>query len=248
MEFLENLDNQPRRPRMMGRTLIGPTGNGKTSLIQQFREIQLKKRKLDKNSYEYLYVQTPPNPTIKSMYIRILAACHFDISRGSAEELWQKVLRGLKDLNTRMMFLDDIDHLLNSQNERIQNQCRDVLKDIANHLMIPIILIGTDKAEKAITANKQVSSRYPIIKLDTWQNDRSFKVLLSSFERGLLLRERSNLDETEIAKKIYDLSQGVIGGASTILTESAVAALKRGEEKITLKLIDELHESRFSRF
>ena len=248
IRFLEGLDSQPRRPRMMGRTLVGPTGNGKTSIIQQFRAIQRARRTLDDNPYEYLYVLTPPNPTIRSMYVRILSACHFDVSRGSAEELWQKVVRGLGDLNVRMLFLDDVDHLLNSQNERVLNQCRDVLKDIANQLMIPIVLVGTDKAEGALKGNPQVVSRYPVIHLDKWNNNASFRTLLRSFERGMVLRERSNLDEKETADRIYELSGGTIGGVSNIITECAADALKRGEEKITLNLINELHESRFARF
>ena len=36
IKMFEELDNQPRRDRMMGRTIISPTGNGKTTMIRKF--------------------------------------------------------------------------------------------------------------------------------------------------------------------------------------------------------------------
>ena len=248
MNFLEDLDNQPRRPRMMGRALVGPTGNGKTSIIQQFIQYQLKKQNLDSNCKKYLYVPMPPNPTIKTLYIRILSACNFEIIRGTAEELWQKVLRGLNDLGVRMIFIDEIHNLLNSQNDRVLSQCRDVLKDISNSLMIPIVLIGTEKAEAVLKSDQQVLSRYPIIRLNQWKNNKAFRQLLSTFERGIRLRNPSHLEQPEIANRIYEISEGIIGGVAEIVTGCAIEAIKNGTEQITLELINTLHSSNFSRF
>ena len=123
MKFLKDLDTQPRCPRMMGRALIGPSGIGKTTLNDQYIELQIREQELTRPQYKYIRVETPPTPSPKALYLRILNTCNFEITRGTTEELFQKVLSGLERLETRMLFIDDIDHLLNSQNERILNQC-----------------------------------------------------------------------------------------------------------------------------
>lgn len=246
--FLIDLDNQPRRPRMMGRTIIGKTGNGKTSLISNFIDFQIQQKNLPKIQHQYLYVTTPPNPSLKTLYLRTLYACGVDRCKGSTEELWHILLTTLNKLQVRMIFYDDIEHLANTQNDRILNLCRDVLKDISNSLMIPIILSGTEKAEQLLLSDLQIKSRYPIIRLDEWKNDKNFRILLHSFEMGLPLREPSYLENKELADLIYSLSEGTIGSISEVVMGSAVEALKRGEEKITSNLINSLHFARFSRF
>lgn len=248
MKFLKDLDTQPRRPRMMGRALIGPSGIGKTTLNDQYINLQIKEQDLTLPQYKYLRVETPPTPSPKALYLRILNKCNFEITRGTTEELFQKVLTGLEKLETRMLVIDDIDHLLNSQNDRILNQCRDSLKDLSNCLMIPIILIGTNRAESVIKGDKQISSRYPIIHLNKWKNDPQFYKLLASFESGLPLRKASHLDGKEIAKLIYDYSGGILGTVSEILTECTKEAILNGSEKITLDLIKARHDAPFSRY
>jgi len=248
MKFLKDLDTQPRRPRMMGRALIGPSGIGKTTLNEQYINLQIKEQQLDLPQYKYLRIETPPTPSPKSLYLRILNKCNFDITRGTTEELFQKVLSGLEKLQTRMLFIDDIDHLLNSQNERIKGQCRDTLKDISNCLMIPIILIGTDRAASVIKEDKQISSRYPIIHLNKWKYDPQFCKLLISFESGLPLRKASHLEGKEISQLIYDYSGGILGSVSEILIECTKEAILNGSEKITPALIKARHDAPFSRY
>lgn len=248
-KFLESLDKQPKRPRMMGRTIIGPTNNGKTSIIKQFITNQKKKQgNKETNNYEYLYVLAPTTPSVKSLYIRILSACNFPIGAGTAEQLWQKVLQGLRDLNVRMVFIDEIHNLLAAQNERIITQCRNVLKDLSNNLQIPIILIGTEEASKVLKGDPQVLNRFPIVNLERWKNDRTFRKLLNSFEMGLLLKKSSNLSGGKIRDRIYDLSEGLLGNVAIIITEASLEAIKSGEEKITLNIINKLHQSKFARF
>lgn len=62
--FLDDLDNQTRRPRMMVRALVRPTGNGKTTIIKKYIKYIKEKRGLPANTYEYVYIITPSEPTI----------------------------------------------------------------------------------------------------------------------------------------------------------------------------------------
>lgn len=178
----------------------------------------------------------------------MLNACNFDVSRGTTEVLYQKVLKGFRDLGVRMLFIDEVQQLLNSQNQRILNVCRDTLKNISDTLRIPIILIGTEKADSVIKGDKQVLSRYPIIRMNRWKYNGSFIALLNSFERGLPLEHASNLGSKQISEKIYKISNGIIVDVANILTECSIEAIRNGSQKITVSLIKDLQNSIFTRF
>lgn len=249
MKFLEDLSTQPKRPRMEGRTIIGPTNNGKTSIIQEFIDIQRQKRGYSDDSvYEYIYVEAPEIPSVKSLYIEILSACNISVKAGTAEQLKQKVLQVLRNLNVKMLFLDEIHNFLNAQNERIMSQCRNALKGLSNRLQIPIILIGTEDAEEVLKGDSQVLNRYKIIRLHEWKKDQNFLLLLQAFEQALPLKKASNLYKKEISSKIYDLSKGILGTIATLLQESAIEAILTGTERITLEIINKLHDDKFAKF
>lgn len=249
IRFLEKLSRQPKRPRMEGRLIVGPTNNGKTSIIQEFIHLQKDRNGYDDASfYEYLYVETPEIPSVKALYTEIGTKCNHPNLSGTAEQLKLRVLRTLKDLKVKMLFIDEIHNLLTAQNERILNQCRNALKGLSNRLQIPIILIGTEEAEDVLQGDPQVLNRYPIIRLHPWKNDNDFRLLLHAFETQLPLQKASNLHNITLAKKIYDLSDGILGNVSTIVRESAIEALERGTERITLKIINELQEGNFAPF
>jgi len=249
IKFLEDLSTQPKRPRMEGRTIIGPTGNGKTSIIQEFIDIQRQKRGYsDDSKYEYLYAEAPEIPSVKSLYIEILSACNMSVKAGTAEQLKQKVLQVLWDLNVKMLFLDEIHNFLEAQNERIMSQCRNALKGLSNRLQIPIILIGTENAEEVLKGDSQVLKRYKIIKLNEWKKDQSFLLLLQAFEQALPLKKASNLHRKEVSSKIYDLSKGTLGTIANIIQESAIDAILTGTERITLEIINKLHDDKFAKF
>jgi hypothetical protein len=190
----------------------------------------------------------PAVPSVKALYIEIGRACNLTHLRGTSEQLKIKIIDILHDLDVKILFIDEVQHLLTSQNDRILTQCRDALKGLSNHLQIPMILMGITQMEKALKSDRQLESRFPIIRLTKWDYDEEFLLLLNAFESELPLKKPSNLMEEDISIRIYEISGGVLGDIATIINESAVKAIKNGSEKITLKLINKLHESEFAPF
>lgn len=245
----EELLHQPKRHRMEGRTLIGPTSNGKTSIVEEFIEIQRQKSGMDENSYyEILRVEAPEIPSVKSLYIEIFSKCNmFHMARsGTAEQLKQDLIKLLRKLNVKMLFIDEIHNLLTAQNDRILKQILNALKGLANRLRIPIVLIGTEEAKDIIQRDDQVLERYEIIYLNNWKKNGYFKLLLKTFENALPLREQSNLHEPEIAEIIYNISEGIIGKVSKIIRKCGKEAIDRGTEKITKQLIIDIKNEKIS--
>jgi len=249
--LLEELLEQPKRPRMEGRTIIGPTGNGKTSILQEFKDLQRKKsNRSEEDFHEIIYVESPKTPSVKSLYIEILSECGTPeaAKSGNTEQLKLKVIRLFEDLKIKMLIIDEIHDLLTAKSDRILTQCLNALKGLSNRLQIPIILIGTEKAEEVIKRDSQVLSRYPIIHLYKWEKDIPFLLLLQAFEDSLPLRKDSSLIQPEIAELIYDISGGILGEVAKIVRESAIESIKSGIEKITKNIIKKLHKGRFPKF
>ncbi len=250
-EFLKELNRarrQKKSVRMRGAMIIGQTNIGKTSLIQEF--IDSNSNPNDKTKkYEYLFVEAPEKPSIKALYLEILSRFNIQASWGTAEQLKQRVIRVLKDKNVKMLFIDEIHNLLTAQSTRILTQCRNAFKGLSNRLQIPIILIGTEDAKEVMDGDPQVRNRYPIFELTPWEkDDEEFQSLLYTLESKLPLRKASNIFISPILDKIYELSYGVLGNVAVIVKESALEAIERGTEKITLKIIEDLRKKGLFQF
>lgn len=167
IKILERISRQPRTIRMRGRMIVGPTGNGKTTTIQEFIERQKRESRYEGSpDYEYLYVEMPEVPSVKALYIEILSTCNIIPKYGTAEQHKHRVLETLRGLKVKILFIDEIHNLLSAQNERILTQCRNALKGLSNRLRIPIILIGTEDALNVIEGDPQVKNRYPPLRLN----------------------------------------------------------------------------------
>ena len=243
-EYLRELERayrQKKSIRMRGALLIGPPAIGKTSLIQEF--IDQNTDLTDKTKrWDFLYVEAPEKPSIKALYLEILSRCNINAIWGTAEQLKQRVIRSLGDLDVKMLFIDEIHNLLTAQSERVLTQCRNALKGLSNRLQIPIILIGTELAKEVIEGDPQVRNRYPIFELTPWENDEDFESLLYTLESRLPLRKASNIYVTPIREKIHEISYGILGNVAIIVKESAIEAIETGKEKITLGIIEKLRK------
>lgn len=65
-------------------------------------------------------------------------------------------------------------------------------------------------------------------------------MLLDSLEAALPLAKSSDLSNEPLARRIFSLSEGLIGEIVTIVTKAAVVAIRSGTERISKASIDEL--------
>ncbi|MHA1679929.1 MAG: TniB family NTP-binding protein [Promethearchaeota archaeon] len=250
---LRRIRKQPKSDRPRGGLLISPTGNGKTTLVKRWIKAN------SRQDYDYLYVKAPVKVTIKALYIRLCVKVNVHTFSGSAEQLLQRLLRAMRDLNVKMIFIDDIHNLLTAQNDRIKDECRNALRDLSDSLKIPIVLIGIETAAKVLMGDRQLRTRYPVIKLDEWKFDKDlvpyahtdnleFLSLLNAFESRLPLLIESKLILPEIAETIHRIGKGILGNMVIIITETALEAIERGEERISKKLIETLDQEECFQF
>jgi len=140
-------------------------------------------------------------------------------------------------IGVRLLIIDELNSLVSGSMTK-QRQFLTVLKHMSNELQIPMVGAGTEDAMRALQTDPQLSNRFTPMNLSRWGMTVEFRKLLASCEQMLPLRYPSNLSEKGIAHEIWSRSEGTIGETVTLLREAAKQAMRTGQEKIDLKMLD----------
>lgn len=207
---LEDLLVYPKIHRMPNLLIVGDTNNGKTMLAHRFLRKHPADQNLDGDSVlvPVLLVQAPPVPDEGRFYNTILDAIFAPYkSHDRIDKKQTQVIHLLKRMQTRMLIIDEIHHILAGSMNR-QRAFLNVIKYLGNDLQIPIVGIGTKDAFRALQTDPQLSNRFEPAVLPRWNLDRNFLRLLVSFERMIPLKRPSELQTRELAVRLYNMSEG----------------------------------------
>lgn len=236
---LEDLLTHPKQHRMPNLLIVGDTNNGKTMIVTRFHQKHISHD--DPNGdgilLPVLLIQAPPVPDENRFYNAILESLFAPYKSSDRVDKKQfQAIRILKRLQTRMLMIDEIHHILaGTQNK--QRHFLNTIKYLGNELQIPIVGIGTRDAFNAIQTDPQLANRFEPAVLPRWEMNTEYLRLLASFERMLPLRCPSNLADPTLALKLLAMSEGIIGELSAILIKAAVKAIETGTEHVSVKLL-----------
>ncbi len=239
---LEDLFTYPKTHRMPNLLIVGETNNGKTMLIRRFQKAHPARDNLEGEgvSVPVLVIQAPPVPDEGRFYNTILDALFAPYKPNDRIDKKQfQAIKLLKYIGLKVLIIDEIHHVL-AGNLNKQRAFLNVLKYLGNELQIPIVVVGTKDAFRAIGTDPQLANRFEPVLLPIWSMDDGFLRLLASFERMLPLFKPSNLSDLPLATKIYSLSEGYIGEISRLLVEAAVKSVESGQECIDIRLLNGL--------
>ncbi len=232
---MENLLTHPPVDRMPHMLVVAPSNNGKSRLLKHF----LATHPSDPNpngeaaKYPVIYVSAL-GPDIGNLCVRILDAVHAPFrEKATPAERIRTVSKILPALGTRVLLLDEINNRTTGGAVK-QREFRNGIKDLGNELRISIVAAGIEDAYTVFSTDPQLSNRFIPAALPTWKLDKSGGALLASFERRLPLRKASDLKKAEFLQKVIWMSEGLIGEIYEILKRSAIDAIERSEEQITL--------------
>ncbi|HVH72464.1 MAG TPA: TniB family NTP-binding protein [Candidatus Dormibacteraeota bacterium] len=249
LDRLEDLLTYPRTHRMPGLLLVGETNNGKTMIINRFRQLHPARDNPDgeATTLPVLIVQAPPGPSEGRLYDTIMekVGCPFRHNASPGRKQFQ-VVTLLRRVDLRLLIIDEIQHVLAGSLLQ-QHNFLNTIKHLSNELQIPIVGVGTKEAFNAIQSDPQLANRFEPVFLPRWSISDGLKPetdpylqLLASFECLLPLNRPSHLTQPALALKILSLSEGLIGEVSAILTKAAVKAIGSGKERIDLRLLEQI--------
>lgn len=139
LDKLNELLTHPKTHRMPNLLIVGDTNNGKTMLIQKFQRLHPPSDNAEGDfiSYPVLIVQTPPVPDERRLYHAILERVVAPYNpKSSVEARQRQVITILKNVNVRMLVIDEIHDILAGSPSK-QRQFRNVLKYLGNETADP---------------------------------------------------------------------------------------------------------------
>ena len=238
---LEDLLTYPRRGRMPCLLLFGPTGMGKSEILNRFA--QLNSSSYDKRAgitnMPVVLVQMPPTPGEADFYAELLMAMHYaQYENLRVQTLRSLARRTLSEYGARILILDEIDKML-AGTGREQRLFLNAVRFLTNDLMIPIVCAGTEDARIAVLTDPNLADRFGAIELTPWRNDMALRQLMVSFAGLLPLRKPSALDNAAVRQRVLALTQGVTGRIFRLMEVVAIAAIRKGREMIDASSFDD---------
>jgi hypothetical protein len=236
---MEDLLDYPRITRMPNMLLVAPSFNGKTSILERFKELHPPDLDPSKEATlcPVVMVEAPSTPDVSSFYSRILDALmapYKPISNIQDKNSQIKLL--FQKLGVKMLIVDEIHHLIAGSLNR-QKEFRNALKSLGNETKVVIVAAGIEDAFNAFNTDPQMSSRFSPEELPLWRADNQFGSLLATLELRTPLKKPSNLKEPAKMLEIHTRSEGTLGDMCDLFKELAVDAIRSKAEEITLERI-----------
>lgn len=236
LNIMQSLISKPKTIRPIGLLLTADSGNGKTSILQEFCRSHPRGRTEDYEVYSVISVETPPTAGEKRLLGAMLQS--LGLQRwytGDTDTRLAAVQQMLEQCDVKMIIVDEIHNML--VGEKFLRESLNVIKHLSNRLGLPMVLAGTRRAEEVFQYDPQLSSRFRRVALPLWSDGREYRQFLAQLESTLPLPDRSVLYEKEKAKLLLRLSGGVLGDIVTLTKEAAIISIKNKSKNITVEAI-----------
>lgn len=242
LDAWEDLMSFPKCTRMPNALLVGVTNSGKSQIIAKFVRAHppmgASYSEMGVAQAPVLSVQLSSGPDESRFFGSILRALGYPGATGGVARLQDRTLRMMRETGVQLLILDELHNVLSGTRLQ-QRRMLNLLRWLGNELKIPLIGVGTAEAFHAIQSDDQLANRFEPMILPPWPDGNEYRQLLLTLEAVLPLRRSSSLGKDSIAGKIHAASGGILGEIVTIVTRSAVQAIRSGSERITAKVIDQ---------
>lgn len=234
--------NRPKRSRMQSLLILGHPNNGKTSLLERFA--QLNASTVDPEDYGDrmpVVLFELADFSISGFYDKALRG--MKVTPVLSHKKHQKeahFLQACKALDVRVLVIDEF-HNGFEGSAREQLRLLTLIRNVTNTLEIPLILAGIGTAKTFLFSDPQLSTRFKVVTIPLWKDDANFRGFLKAIEAIFALRKESNLAiDPNLPKQILMMTEGLTGEIIDLLIEAAVKAVKTGEERITMDVLQSI--------
>jgi hypothetical protein len=222
--------------------ILGPTGAGKTYLVEEFVDQHPRVNLDDRTVIPVLYVKVPPNAkspkALASKILRNMGDPFFD--SGTEGNMTQRIHNFVRECKIEMIILDEFQHLINRDTDHVLKTASEWLKTFIEEINIPVVLCGLPDSQRIFKHNEQLDSRYtnrieykPFC-FATQDDQKEFRTFLKAIDQALPFANWSHLADPDTAAKIYYFSFGLPRYVMRLLKAASKLALKKGYDSIEM--------------
>lgn len=238
-----------------GEKLIGAvwasSRNGKSTLAMRVTSEFPARSEEGRRIVTVIYVTTPVRPTKKNLaeaLLEMLDARAY--GRQSADQATARLRLLLRSAQTRVIILDEVQHIVERHAARGAYEVADWLKTLSDELGLTLILLGLPSAQSILDGNPQLRERanvphlfYPYNWNDSADRTEFRRCLLTL---GRLLQEQgwecSDWSDLQWARRFYASSVGRYGMLVKLLDCAKALAQSSSLRQISLKILQQAHD------
>jgi hypothetical protein len=183
----------------------------------------------------------PDEPSEEAFFIQILKSIDAPLhlpARRSKLGLRETTFRILRELQTRMLMIDEINSILVGS-ARQQRYFLQLLRFLSNELQVAIVCAGVPEARFALRSDPQLRSRVSDIALEPWSAGPELQSFVNLLVQVLPLRQPSPVDGTKIRRLLVERSGGITLSICKALERAGAAAIRNGKERIDLAALED---------
>jgi hypothetical protein len=225
-------------------SLEGPSGAGKTTLIERYIDAYPREETPDGTRVPILYVQVPSPTTVKGMVSTILEDLGDPAAfKGTQTALDSRLVHLLQACEVELVILDDFHNLINSETVYMFSAVSNWLKALIKKSGIPFMVVGVDgKVEPILRANPELSrlfARRETLYPFAWDvNDKrtieEFGKFVAHAERALGSPLTTQLPRMDLLYRIHYATGGIVNHIMALFRSAQEYACEAQSETIEL--------------
>jgi hypothetical protein len=232
--------------------LLGHFRTGKTTLVDSFCIQHPRRMTGETTQVPVLKVVVPAKASVGNMLTMLLASLGDPLAdRGSMGVKLHRLQRFIVDCGVRMVVLDESNHFVDRDSERVLHDVSNTMKNLVKTHNIACVLVGLRYTEEVLRVNEQFGSLFggPLL-LHPFQWDEStpetieeFRIFLHKVEQQLPLEKQLFLGSKEMAWRCFVATHGKVGYMMRLLRRAAEEAIRQDAPGLSQALLYEAFES-----
>ncbi|MGW4198863.1 ATP-binding protein [Streptomyces sp. NPDC005004] len=248
------LANQQRLHGKAGIILDGPRGTGKSTILQAIG-VHWERRLSelygpDENRIPVIIVNVPP-PTRGSMRNWSGAFARFMGQERESGDPTESVIRAMRNARTRLVLIDGIERLRTAADAELAFQYLDVISEETGATFIYcgrgaqfIVDPLTRDNDTGLQPDEQLRGDHMVLRTSRLGfsdvEKLVFARVIDLFDAELVLYRHRRHDLREVAEYLHKRSRGYMRSLSQLICQAAQIAIRSGEERITLEVVEKV--------
>jgi DNA transposition AAA+ family ATPase len=231
-ELHEWLDGK-RKARQSCR-LLGESRTGKTFACESY-VLRNKPKQIGKQTpvVPVAYTMPPTKCGTKDFFKSIIEYMKYRAVKGTISDFRSRAMDILKASEVELLVVDEAD--------RLHPDTFPEVRDISDKLGIAVVLVGTERLDKAMKNDEQVRNRFRAHRQFDKMVGQKFEEIITIWEKKVIaLPVPSLLNTTKTRELLYSATGGYIGKLDEILREAAIKSLSSGHKKIDFLILQEV--------
>lgn len=236
-----------------GMMILGPSGIGKTRVLMRFAAEFPNRREETQMVCPVIRITMPPKPTENALLYQIALAFGEAYTFGKSYQLQNRVIWLLKNCLTRLLIIDESQHMVRRHNAKEAALAGDILKVIMDEAKTSMVLGGLPEIEDILMADEQIRGRFTYVQsLKPWKvvPDKQDKLEIEDCDNaqktlvGVLIAlarsagytgDCSEFEKLDVVRKIYFATDGRIRFVSRLVAATMAQVIPENAPAVTVK-------------